>query len=222
MSGSGGSNSSNSSNSGTSAAPTTDLGQIVQAALANGGSRGQSISSLYSLINSTVTVPASSPNTQAQTYPSPLNDPGVQQQYLPIILDKLTTQNATEIPARININTAPEAVLYTLPSLQPTDVQTIIAMRPNPASGQPTDPSYLTPAWLVTLANLSPSTLSSLEQYITGRSQVYRVQAVGHFDGGGPTARIEAVIDTNGGRPRITYWRDLTEVGKGYQLPLPN
>ena len=58
-----------------------------------------------------------------------------------------------------------------------------------------------------------------LEKYITARTQVYRVQAVGYFDGGGPTARVEAVIDTNLGRPRIVSWRDLTELGKGFDLP---
>ena len=56
------------------------------------------------------------------------------------------------------------------------------------------------------------------ERYITARTQVYRVQALGYFDGGGPTARIEAVIDTNAGRPRIISWRDLTELGKGFDL----
>ena len=69
-----------------------------------------------------------------------------------------------------------------------------------------------------TEANISPQTMQSLEQYITTSSQVYRVQSVGYFDGGGPTARVEAVIDTNGGRPRVVYWRDLTELGKGFNL----
>ena len=65
------------------------------------------------------------------------------------------------------------------------------------------------------------ATVQSLEQYITARSQVYRVQSVGHFDSGGPTARVEAVIDTNAGRPRIVYYRDLTGLGKGFNLPRP-
>jgi hypothetical protein len=42
---------------------------------------------------------------------------------------------------------------------------------------------------------------------------------VGYFDQGGFMARIEAVIDTNGGRPRIIYWRDLSELGKGFDIP---
>ena len=41
---------------------------------------------------------------------------------------------------------------------------------------------------------------------------LYRVQALGYFNGPGPTARVEAVIDTHSGRPRIIMWRDLTEL----------
>ena len=137
---------------------------------------------------------------------------------LPTLLDKTTTSTSTEFFGRINVNTAPAAVLATLPGLQDTDVQTILSLRPAAGSAELADPTYQTPAWLMTQANLPASTLKTLERYITARSQVFRLQSVGHFDGGGPTARIEAVIDTNGGRPRIVYWRDLTEAGKGFQL----
>ena len=78
------------------------------------------------------------------------------------------------------------------------------------------DSSYLTSAWLLTQANLSAKTLQTLDPFITGSSQVYRVQSVGYFDSSSPASRIEAVFDTNAGRPRIVYWRDLTELGKGY------
>jgi len=65
---------------------------------------------------------------------------------------------------------------------------------------------------------VSPSTVKALEPFITTRSQVYRIQSVGYFDGEGPTVRIEAVIDTNNGRPRILMRRDLTELGKGFDM----
>ena len=49
---------------------------------------------------------------------------------------------------------------------------------------------------------------------MTVRSSVYNVQSIGYFDNKqGPTARIEAIIDTTFGRPRIVYWRDWTELG---------
>jgi hypothetical protein len=42
---------------------------------------------------------------------------------------------------------------------------------------------------------------------------------VGYFDQGGIAARYEAVIDTNAGLPRIIYWRNLSELQKGYDIP---
>jgi type II secretory pathway component PulK len=182
------------------------------------GGRPQSIGSLYALVNSSVSIPSSTPGGQAMVYPSPLNDPGQLAQLLPIVLDKLTTIQGSEIQARINVNTAPQAVLAALPGLSPADVQSIISLRPSPSTAETTDSVYLTPAWLITQANLSPQTMRALERYITTRTQVYRVQSVGYFDGGGPSVRLEAVIDTNSGKPRIVYWRDLSELGKGYDL----
>ncbi len=199
------------------------------------GGQPRSISSLYELINSSVTISSSSSQTMVSqsgrdtvvvttqeqtsvTYSSPLNDAGQLEQLLPVLLDKVTTVRGNEIPARVNINTAPAAVLAALPGLTEADVQMILSMRPDPADTDPPDPIFETPAWLLTDANLQPQTLRTLERYITARTQVYRVQALGYFDGGGPTARIEAVIDTNGGRPRVVYYRDLTELGKGFDL----
>ena len=48
-------------------------------------------------------------------------------------------------------------------------------------------------------------------------------RSVGSFDGKGPSFRIEAVIDTNNGRPRILMWRDMTDLGKGItDMPMGN
>jgi type II secretory pathway component PulK len=151
-------------------------------------------------------------------YTSPLSDQGKLRQYLPVLLDKCTTRKDAEIPARVNVNTAPQAVLAALPGLQDTDVQTILNTRPQPGTTDPTDPVYQTAAWLLTDAKLPASTLQALERYVTAGTQVYRVQSLGYFDQGGPTARVEAVIDTNAGQPRIVYWRDLSELGKGFDI----
>jgi type II secretory pathway component PulK len=214
--------------------------QISSSLPSSGQQRLQSISSLYDLINSYVSVPqpttsstsrsvSSTPGggtvamqttTVTQTtiiYPSPLNDPGQLQTLLPLLLDSVTTQSSPEIPARVNVLTAPRTVLAALPGVTDADVQSILDNRPA-FSGEAPDPIFQTPAWLIVQANLSASTLKTLERYVTSSSQVYRVQSIGHFDGGGPTARVEAVIDTNMGRPRIIYWRDLTELGKGFNL----
>jgi type II secretory pathway component PulK len=230
-----------------------------------GGSR-HTISSVYQLIKSTVSIPASATSTaagnsgatttnsgssssrnstagtsrsgspatsnaasgnngsnnsstpQATVYPSPLNDSSQLQQLLPLLLDKTTTVNAAELPPRVNVNTASSTVLQALPGLSDTDVQAVMQNRPDPSSGDVSDATFQTPAWLMLKANISANKMQTLDKYITASTQVYRVQALGYFKGGGPTARIEAIIDTNAGRPRIIYWRDLTELGKAYDL----
>jgi type II secretory pathway component PulK len=187
----------------------------------SGQRRPQPIPSLFDLVYSTVTIPASSPQDQDIVFPSPLQDPGSIRQYLPILLDKTTTVNRPELPARVNLNTAPRAVLSVLPGLTDSDVQNIIDHRPSMTSQDAPDPIFQTPAWLITEANFSPQTLKTLQSYVTARSLVYRIQSIGYFDGGGPTARIEAVIDGNNQRPRIISWRDLTELGKGFDIGSP-
>jgi hypothetical protein len=212
----GGNNSMPGGSAGSSAAPSrlsrSNLGNFQQG-------RPQSISSLYALINSQVSIPGSTPQAQPTYYASPLNDPGTLKQLLPLLLDEVTTVRGAELPARINVNTAPQAVLMTLPNLSDSDVQAIIDHRPSPSDTDPPDPIYQTPAWLITEANFTPQQVQTLDRYITARSQIYRVQSLGYFEGGGPVSRVEAIIDTNAGRPRVVYWRDLTELGRGFSLP---
>ena len=164
-----------------------------------------------------------------------MSDNGTIRQYLPQILDLLSTNKAANLPARININTASSMVLSALSSgssnsntqlIDSTTVQTILSTRPQLNSATVPDPIFQTPVWLITEASVPVATVQKLDQYITARSQVYRVQSVGHFDSGGVTARVEAVIDSNPsngiGRPRIVYYRDMTSLGKAYDLPKNN
>jgi type II secretory pathway component PulK len=182
----------------------------------------QNIQSLWDLVNSQVSVPVQSGNTTTnQTLPSPLNDPGMQAQLLPVLFDKCTTKNQAELPARININTTSQVVLQALQSalnLADADVQAIQSSQPDPNSTTAIDTSYNSPAWLMTKANLPQATCKKLEQYVTTRTQVYRFQAIGYYEKGGPVSRVEAVVDTNQGRPRIVYWRDLGELGRAFDL----
>jgi type II secretory pathway component PulK len=176
----------------------------------------KTIASLYELIGTMVNVPDKQGGTTE--YECPLNDEGTLRQSLPLLLDQASTRNNPEIPARVNINTAPVAVLAGLPGLAPSDVETILSLRPNLWSSQAPDPIFQTPAWLIIEANFTPAAMQKLEKYITTRSQTYRLQALGYFDQGDPAMRVEAVIDTNAGRPRIVYRRDLTELGKGFNV----
>lgn len=195
--------------------------------LANANS-GQAIAipSIWSLVDAEVASPAVTRNgvTTQTVYRSPLRSsrPEALTQYLPILLDKCTTDSRMELPARININTAPAEVLQALPGITTADVQKILSARP--AAGM-VDASaaalYATPAWLITTAQISANNLRQWEPYITTRSQVFRVQAVGYYETGGPMVRVEAVIDTNAGRPRLLFWRDLSDLGRGFPFSQP-
>ena len=46
----------------------------------------------------------------------------------------------------------------------------------------------------------------------------FRTGDTGYFDEGGPSARIEAVIDGTAGTPRLLFWRDISHLGRGYPL----
>lgn len=153
--------------------------------------------------------------------PCPLGDPSQVTSQMPILFDQCTTSLNPDLTARININTVSATVLNALSAAYPntiatSDVQSILNNQPTYTGGETPDPIYATPTWLVTKANLSAATLKTLEPIITARSFVYRFQVIGYYDGGGPTSRVEAIVDTSNGRPRLVYQRDLNALGKGF------
>jgi type II secretory pathway component PulK len=174
------------------------------------------IDSLFELVNVQVTVPGKTPRDPSTVYTSPLKDAAMRKDLLPKLFETATVFEESEIPARINVNTAPREVLAALPELTDADVQSIISLRPKYSGAETPAEIFKTPAWLLTEANLKVETLRKLEKIITTRTQVYRVQVLGQFGNDqGPVARVEAVIDTNGGRPRIVAYRDLSDLGRG-------
>jgi len=177
--------------------------------------------------------------------PCPLNDVNVLKQVLPLLMDKSSTVADYELAPRVNVNTAPREVLLGLASINgkaivnsstasssttgsstttststatPTglteaDVDSIIAARDGQSAS---DTATLTGAWMVTAANIDPVKFKTIEPFITGRTYTYRVHSVGYFANGGPVSRVEAVIDTTLGKPRILYFRELTDLGRGF------
>jgi DNA uptake protein ComE-like DNA-binding protein len=178
----------------------------------------QKIRSFFDLID--VKVSVKSPDGKStMLLTSPLKDPAAQRELLPKLYQVASLFQDAEIPARINVNTAPREVLLSLPDITEAEVDSIMSARPKLTSAQPAPEIFQTPTWLLTEAKLNASRLRTLEKYITTKSQVYRMQVEGYFeDGTGPRTRIEAVVDTNSGRPRIVLWRDLSELGRN---PLP-
>jgi len=214
--------------SGAMKGPTTaaavQYGTLASFTLDTTKAANYTIKSLYELINATVSIPnTTNPRAAPTVYKSPLSDPNQQADLLPKLFQTSTIFPGAEIPARINMNTAPMEVISTLVgvgtsatnTLSTTDIQAIIAAQPTYSSGDAPQDIYQTPAWLVTQANITPAKLIPLEPLITAKTQVYRVQSLGYFDQTkGPVSRVEAVIDTNGGQPRILTWRDMGDFGK--------
>lgn len=198
-----------------------DINEYVQQKLASGAALTKPIPSIMTLIDSVATVPKTvrGANGQSTTVnvsvASPLNDVNTRNSLLPSLLDETTPRTDYEMLPRVNVNTAPPEVLSALPGLTEEDVTAILNAR---ASLAVDDPARSTGAWLMTAANLTPAKFQAIEPYVTGRSMTYRVQSVGFFENGGPVARVEAVIDTNLGNPRILYFRDLTELGRGFEI----
>src|SRR5262249_41403530 len=139
------------------------------------------ISSMFDLISAKVTVPGKTQKDPSTVYTSPLTDMGQAKDLLPKLFAAATVISDTEIPARVNVNSAPREVIAALPQLTDSDVQSIMALQPKSANGDLANPAFQTPAWLYTEAGVKASTLSKLEKYITSRAQVYRVQALGYF-----------------------------------------
>jgi type II secretory pathway component PulK len=212
---------SGSNSSSTVTGGAAELRAAVQKSLDENARARNKVNSVLALANTRVNLPRAQaqpgqPQPPQVVVNSPLNDANKLKELLPLLLDKTTTRTAFEMAPRVNVNTAPPEVVAALPGLTPEDVDMILAVR---GSQDPLDPATTTGAWLVTEANLTPTKFRDLEKYVTGKTMTYRVQSVGYFGQGGPAARVEAVIDTNQGHPRIVYYRDLTDLGRGFDLP---
>jgi len=207
------------------AAPPEALRELVQKivdAKLQGTRKLSSTMTLYST-QIPLTAPPAAPGMPPNPIPvvsCPLNDPAQLERILPLLLDKTSASTGYELSPRINVNTAPREVLLALPGLADADVDTMIAAR---SSLTPTDPTTLSGAWIVTQAKLPADKFKNIEKYISGRTYTYRIHSVGYFGtAGGPVSRVEAVVDTALGLPRILYYRDLTDLGRGFtnaQLP---
>ena len=172
------------------------------------------VTSIFDLASTDVTVSYQSGNQKVSgTLKSPLKDPSVASQYLPLLFSATSTASApdsadkVELPAKLNVMAAPYEVLSLLPGLEDQDIQNILTNRP-----QPGDSTGDTLAWLLTKAQISASKLSRVEKYLTTRPKMVRVVSVGKLDGFGVTTVLEGMIDLSGPRPRLAGIRDLSDV----------
>lgn len=173
------------------------------------------VASLYELIGAEVDT---LDNGNSVTLTSPFTQDA---ESLKLLFDNFTTTSAATIDGRVNVNEAREEVLWGIPEMPEGLPAAIIAARPSPADAAATADilaQRTNTGWILLEGLADLTTMRKLDRFLTTGGTVYRMQAIGRFDGPGPTARVEALIDTTEELPRILFHRDLSELGPGYRL----
>jgi type II secretory pathway component PulK len=144
-------------------------------------------------------------------------DSGVGADQLPIIMDKLSVMpggnSRTPMIGLVNINSAPPAVLTALSGVGRDLAEQIVQTRAD------LDVEVKqTIAWLYTEGLVDAATFKAVAPKLTSRGFQFHIRCIGF---GAPCGRfriIEAIVDLAGGKPRITYLRDLTRLGLPFAL----
>ena len=139
--------------SGSSTPSTVNGGTVTREALGNLAqptTTPTSIASVYSLVNTSFTIPGQN-GQPATVYSSPLNNQSTLQTALPFMLDQLTTQSASRFPPVEHQHGFPDAPRG-VAGLSPADVENRRPTARIPGGGS-ADPAFQTTAWLLTQAN---------------------------------------------------------------------
>jgi len=131
---------------------------------------------------------------------------GLERENFNKIIDQLTTEgNRDIIPGRINVNTAPEAVLLCLPGLEQSDVDALMQTR------EKAHTDLETILWVTEV--LSMEKASGIGRYITTRSGQFSADIVAVSGDGRAFARYYIVVDIAAEIPKIIYKQSLHQAG---------
>ncbi len=180
--------------------------------------------SLYDLIGGE-TFPTKMTSGVDQAFSSPwTEDANTLLSIFPDLERNLSVTDDAFIEGRINVNQARREVLFSIPNIPETAPDGIIASRPpiDMEGGSSLMERRISAAWILAEGIVDLQTLRDMGPYITTGGDVYRFLAIGHYDQGGPTTRLEAMIDATQYPPAIMSVRDLTKLGRGYHPSLLN
>ena len=62
-------------------------------------------------------------------------------------------------------------------------------------------------------------TMKAMLPYITAGGSVYRAQIIGHFDKGGPVARLEVIVDSTQQPAQVLFWKDMSHLPGDFRFP---
>lgn len=152
-------------------------------------------------------------NGQDVTFQSPLTSSPVQMAlYLPMLMDKVTSVDATMLPGRININEAPREILSGLPGMSSDILDKLVESRAQSADTE----NRKFETWPMLEGIITLQQMKTIAPLITAGGDVMRVQSVGYFEQSAGYARTEAVIDGSGAVPIIVLYRKLDHLGRGF------
>ena len=173
-----------------------------------------SFNSIYDLIDAQV---AATINGAPQTLMSPWMSGNLDT--MPDFEDLVSHVDDAFLDGRININIARKEVLMAIPNMTETIADQIVTERPtieNSGSGSSATSGRVSPTWLLGEGIADLKTFQQMGPWLTTGGDIFTFQVMGHFDQGGPTTRLEAMIDATQDPPRVIFQRDLTALGRGF------
>ena len=102
------------------------------------------------------------------------------------MLDWTTLDDAPVLRGRINVNRAPRPVLASIPGLDDSLVERIVAARTSRDDSR--DSPWRHPTWLLSEGLVDVEQMGEILPYLTTGGDVYRAQVAGYFEGPGPSA----------------------------------
>ena len=172
------------------------------------GGGGTKFSQVLDLIDGSVTL-------NGKTYMSPFtSDPVQMAAYMPLLMGSLTTQNFQKMPGRININECPAELLYGIPLLDAETADAILEARAQASESE--NRRYET--WPLVEGLITMETMRTLMPLVTAGGDVFAAQVIGYHETAAAATRLEVIIDATGPNPRVVQYRDLSHLGRGFDL----
>jgi DNA uptake protein ComE-like DNA-binding protein len=116
------------------------------------------------------------------------------------IVDEVTLKDDEYLVGRVNVNTAPLEVLRCLPGMDEELAGTIVRTREGDKSG------FSSIADLLDQSGMTKEKFGKMEDFLTVRSNVFRIHSFGMAASGLARAWIECVVDRSSDVPRVLYW----------------
>lgn len=176
------------------------------------GGGGTNLNQVLDLIGSTVTI-GQGDNARSYTSPFP-DDPIAMSAYLPILMDTLTTQDVDSMPGRINMNECPAELLYGMGILLDEQIEEILELRE--VDSEDINRNFET--WPVVEGIITLDEMRQLLPLVTCGGDVFRAQIIGYHEKNGLSHRSEFIIDATTVNPKVVFWRDLSHLGRGFDL----